>query len=91
MSLLLFKIENFCHLRGMKISVKCFATLAKFQPENNESYEIADGMTIAQLIEHLGMQPADVKIIFINSAHSKPEVVINDGDKVGLFPAVGGG
>lgn len=75
----------------MKISVKCFATLAKYQPQDNENYEVPEGTTNAELIEMLGMRPDDVKIIFVNNAHSKPEVVIADGDRVGLFPAVGGG
>ncbi|BBD09423.1 MoaD/ThiS family protein [Desulfovibrio ferrophilus] len=75
----------------MKIDVKCFATLAKFQPEVSDGYEAKDGATIAELIDVLGIDPAEVKIIFLNGKHSAPEVVIAPGDRVGLFPAVGGG
>lgn len=75
----------------MQIEVKCFATLAKFQPENAEAYEAPDGLTVSGLIEALGIDPPEVKIVFVNGRHSDPEAVIAAGDRVGLFPAVGGG
>lgn len=75
----------------MKIAVKCFATLARFQPGNSDDFELGDGTTVAGLIHALGIDPDEVKIIFLNGRHSAPEAVIAPGDRVGLFPAVGGG
>jgi len=75
----------------MRIELKCFATLTKFQPEGAEAYELADGSSVVQLIRALGIDPAEVKIVFVNGRHAAPEAPIQDGDRVGLFPAVGGG
>lgn len=75
----------------MKITIKCFATLKTFEPADAESHEVPDGITIAGLLDHLGIPHDEVKIMFINSKHTDLEAVIADGDRVGLFPAVGGG
>ncbi|SKA74517.1 MoaD/ThiS family protein [Desulfobaculum bizertense] len=75
----------------MKINVKCFATLSTFDPKEPENFEVPDGITVAQLIELLGIEREEVKIMFINSTHVKDSATIQDGDRVGLFPAVGGG
>lgn len=75
----------------MNISVKCFATLAKYTPQPSDGYELPDGATAADLIERLGMQPEDVKIVFVNGTHAKHGQMLQDGDAVGLFPAIGGG
>ena len=75
----------------MQIEVKCFATLARFQPEGAEAYELEDGSSVARLIVALGIAPDEVKIVFVNGRHADPGTVIAAGDRVGLFPAVGGG
>ncbi len=75
----------------MQISLKCFATLAKFLPEKSENFEVETGLTVGGLIEQLGIPADDVKIIFINGLQMESVVKLNPGDRVGLFPAVGGG
>ncbi|NJB68133.1 molybdopterin converting factor small subunit [Desulfobaculum xiamenense] len=75
----------------MKITVKCFATLKSFEPAEAEAFELPDETTVGGLMGILGIDPEEVKIMFINSRHTTPEAVIADGDRVGLFPAVGGG
>lgn len=75
----------------MQITVKCFATLARHQPENADAFEVPDGLGVGGLVELLGMDPADVKIMFVNGRHAAPGTKLAPGDRVGLFPAVGGG
>lgn len=75
----------------MKIAVKCFATLAEFAPEGAESFEVSEGLTVGGLIALLGIGPEEVKIMFVNGTHETPEKVLAEGDRVGLFPAIGGG
>ena len=74
----------------MKISVKCYATLARYAPEGGV-FEAPAGTTAGQLVQALGLEPDDVKILFVNNAHADPARVLADGDRVGLFPAIGGG
>ncbi len=75
----------------MNIRVKCFATLDTFQPEDPENFPISEGETVAQVMERLGVPAQEVHVIFVNSRHVDPDTVLKHGDKLGLFPAVGGG
>lgn len=75
----------------MGIEIKCFATLKKKEPDNAEDYPIVAGETVASIMEKLGIPADDVSLMFINSARAYPESELNDGDRLGLFPPVGGG
>ncbi len=79
----------------MIVHVRLFATLRRQYPDlgigESMPVELPDGATIGQLIEHLRLPAAKVKIVFVNGITQNPEHVLNDGDQVGVFPAVGGG
>jgi len=75
----------------MHVSIKCFATLSRFTPPEAEAFAIAPGETAGGLAQRLGIPMAELKLIFINGAHVEPDAPLADGDRVGLFPAVGGG
>ena len=75
----------------MGIEIKCFATLAKYLPENGADYPVAPDETVRSLIDKLGIPVIDVTIVFVNNLRSPLETPISDGDRVGLFPPVGGG
>ena len=75
----------------MSITLKCFASLSRFSPPDAEAYSIAPGETVASLVARLGIPPDDLKLVFVNGEHVGLDAVLNDGDRVGLFPAVGGG
>jgi len=53
--------------------------------------ELPDGATVGQLIEHLRLPADEVKVIFVNGIVRGEEHALSDGDKVGVFPPVGGG
>ncbi len=80
-----------CYSLVMKITVKCFATLAQYAPSEQGHLEVEAGTTISELIAILGLPVEDVKIIFLNGAHAIADTVLSSGDRVGFFPAVGGG
>lgn len=74
----------------MLVEIKCFATLSRHTPEGG-LLDIDPGTTVSEIMERLGIDPAEVKIMFINGVHTTPAAVLNAGDRLGLFPAVGGG
>ena len=39
----------------------------------------------------LGIPPEELKLVFLNGLHAGLDAALKDGDRVGLFPAVGGG
>jgi sulfur carrier protein ThiS len=53
--------------------------------------DLADGTTVAELLQQLGISVDQPKILFINGVHAKPEDVIKDGDRVAVFPPIAGG
>lgn len=75
----------------MGIEIKCFATLAKFLPDNAADYPAVPGETIRSLLAKLDIPEDEVALLFINSVRAYPDSELKDGDRVGIFPAVGGG
>lgn len=75
----------------MNIAIKCFASLSRFTPPDADAYPMEPGLTVAGLIARLGIPPAEIKLVFVNGSHVEQDAPLADGDRVGLFPAVGGG
>ena len=73
------------------ITLKLFATLMHFTPDLAEKYPILVGTTIRKLLEELGVPEEDVKLIFINGKKGDLTSTLHGGERVGIFPAVGGG
>ncbi|MCP4024173.1 MAG: MoaD/ThiS family protein [Desulfobacteraceae bacterium] len=75
----------------IKIDLKLFVTLSKFLPGEGESFQVDEGTSIGGLIENLSIPSAQVKLIFVNGKKVASDYRLQQGDRVGLFPPVGGG
>jgi molybdopterin converting factor small subunit len=79
----------------MEVEVHLYATLAKYLPEGAANracrLELAEGEGIAEILERLSIPEASVKLIFVNGVHAARGAGLSEGDRVGLFPPVGGG
>jgi len=75
----------------MHIQIKLFATLLEKLPGNADQFPVVDGTTVADLVTELGIDPKDAKLIFINGRKGALDSVLAEGDRVGLFPPIGGG
>jgi molybdopterin converting factor small subunit len=64
-----------CHIGGAT-SVKC---------------EIEAGETIRQMLERLGVPPEQTRIIFVNNRSADLSYALEGGERVAIFPAIGGG
>jgi sulfur-carrier protein len=79
----------------MKIEVNLYATLKRYT--KNESggkssvIDVEDGVRVKDVIQKLKIPVDTVKLIFINGVHAKVDTNLKDGDRLGLFPPVGGG
>jgi len=73
------------------VTLKLFATLSRFTPDSGDRYPIAPGTTVKHLLEKLGVPEDDVRLIFINGIKGHLTSTLADGDRVGIFPPVGGG
>lgn len=75
----------------MRITVKCYATLQRFQPGDGENVFLNRDDTVRDVVVRLGIEPRDVAVTFVNGQHAPLDRTLTDGDRLGLFPAVGGG
>lgn len=73
------------------IDLRLFSTLAVHAPSNAQKYPIQSGTTVAQLIKALEISPEEAKLIFVNGVLVDVETRLSGGERVGIFPPVGGG
>jgi len=79
----------------MNIEVNFFASLMRYKPggTGRDFWDVMcnEGTTVADLLNLFGVPVGEVKLIFINGLHVKDKAFLKDGDRVGIFPLVGGG
>ncbi len=75
----------------IKIELKLFVTLSQYLPQGSENYEVLKGTTVGKLIKDLSIPDDLVKLIFINGVRKNRDTQLENNDRVGLFPPVGGG
>jgi molybdopterin converting factor small subunit len=73
------------------IDIRLFAGLQQFNPPTPDAHPIEDGTTIRILLKELNIPEEKAKLLFINGVKSNLDSVIQGGDRVGIFPPVGGG
>jgi len=79
----------------MKIEVNLYATLKRYMENGTGAkpavIDFEDGTCVIDVIQKLNIPADSVKLIFINGVHAKVDTTLKDGDRLGLFPPVGGG
>ncbi|MCS7286602.1 MAG: MoaD/ThiS family protein [Anaerolineae bacterium] len=80
----------------MKVTTRVYATLKRYIPEGKSDHDmevdLPAGTTVGELIENfLKIPPDAVKVVFVNGRHAEMNQVLNEGDRVGIFPPVAGG
>ena len=73
------------------ISIKLFATLTGYTPASGDKYPVLPGTTILDLLKELDIPENDAKLIFINGIKGDLTSSLYGGERVGIFPPVGGG
>ena len=74
----------------MRIPVKCYATLRGYQPRDG-ALDVEEGTSVEGILHGLGIPLEDAKVIFVNGRHATLDRGLEDGDRIAVFPAVGGG
>ncbi|MDK2887838.1 MAG: sulfur-carrier protein [Thermoanaerobacter sp.] len=79
----------------MLLEVRVFSGLEKFMPgaRFGQAIEVErpEGTTVAGLIDSLGIPRSQVFTVLVNGRHAAMDAVLQPGDRVSLFPPVGGG
>ena len=79
----------------MTVSIKLFATLRKYLPDNavnkTATLDLGDQATASDIIEHLGIPDGHIHLILIDGKHSAEDTPLTDGAVVSFFPPIAGG
>jgi len=78
----------------MVIEVRLYATLRRYRPSIPNGVftaDIPDGISVAELVEKLEIDPAEIHMIMVNGISRGMDCILADSDRIGLFPPVGGG
>jgi molybdopterin synthase sulfur carrier subunit len=79
----------------MKIEVNLYATLSRYIPDGSKgpthTVDVKEGTTVSELLQQLGVPAESAKLIFLDGLHTDGDTVLKDGNRLGVFPPVGGG
>jgi molybdopterin converting factor small subunit len=78
----------------MRLEVRLYATLRQAAPDAPAGVlpvEMPDGAAVADVLAAVKIDPAKVHLIMVNGVAADLGRVLSDGDRLGLFPPVGGG
>jgi sulfur-carrier protein len=82
-------------MKLMKVELHLYASLSKYLPPDAVFktclVKIETDTTIKDIIEQMNIDEQSVKLLFLNGVHASVDSVLKDGDRVGIFPPVGGG
>jgi sulfur-carrier protein len=77
---------------SVTVELRLFASLKKYLPgESACRYTVEPGMPLSALLDQLCIPKDQVKLIFINGAREDAGVLLQGGERVGVFPPIGGG
>ena len=79
----------------MKVEVQLYATLSQYLPKGAQNrravMEFADGMTVRQVIDQLGIPTQHPNMVLVNGIHAQDDAPLKDGDILAVFPPLAGG
>lgn len=75
----------------VKLSTTLRGQVPGYDPDAGLDLAFVPGESAQGLILRLGLDPTRIKIIMVNGRSATLGQELKDGDRVGLFPPVGGG
>jgi sulfur carrier protein ThiS len=79
----------------MALQILLNASLRRFFPDYHPpvglSLEVPPGTTVAQVVDRLGLPPAEITLIMVNGRRREMDYVLQGDERLGLFPPIGGG
>ena len=79
----------------IRVECRLYAALRRYAPDHGlgeaMELELNEGTTLAELYELLEVPPDEVKRAFVSGISRDPSHALSNGDRVALFPPIGGG
>jgi len=78
-----------------KVVVRLYASLRKYHPASDTNkaliIEVGDKTNLRDLLNELKIPREEVHIFMVNGKWEGEDYPLGDGDRIGLFPPIGGG
>lgn len=79
----------------MEIEVRVFATLRKYltipHEQGTVKFYTEEGSKVKDIIQKLALPSQEITVIMVNGVRREEEQLLKEGDRLALFPPVGGG
>ena len=73
------------------IQIKLFADLNAHTPLSADNFSIESGTTVRRLLADIQIPAEKVRLVFINNVKRDLDSILRGGERVGIFPPIGGG
>jgi molybdopterin converting factor small subunit len=73
------------------VQIRFYASLKALEPPSAASHPLAPGTTVGEALAQFRVPGDQVKLVFVNGRKTDLDQVLRDGDRLGVFPPVGGG
>ncbi|HID75468.1 MAG TPA: MoaD/ThiS family protein [Planctomycetaceae bacterium] len=75
-----------------RVTVHLYASLRSYAGgAPSVEVEIRPGQTVEETLHALGIPSDQTRILFVNNRAAATNQPLQDGDRIGAFPAIGGG
>jgi len=78
-----------------KVEVRLYAGLRRYYPDGQSgdalTMEFGDQAKLGDIIDRLKIPRQEVSVLMVNGKWEKEDYPLKEGDRVGLFPLIGGG
>lgn len=75
----------------VNLSTTLRACVPGYCPTDGLLLELSKPLSAAELAQKIGLPLNEIKIVMLNGRRSELDSLVRDGDRIGYFPAVGGG
>ena len=77
------------------VEVRLYASLRKYHPNPGSSeaffIELDEKVKLGDLLDKLKIPREELGILMVNGKWEKESYLLQDGDRIGIFPLIGGG
>jgi molybdopterin converting factor small subunit len=77
------------------VELRLFGHLREYLPAPGEGpgveWDVPAGSSVGDLVSRLEIPPQDPKIVLVNGVHAVRETILQEGDRVSIFPPIAGG
>jgi len=77
------------------VEVRLYASLRKYHPNKGSSealgIELDDKTNLENLLDRLKIPKEEVAVLMVNGSRAEKSYLPENGDRIGIFPLIGGG